>query len=393
MPNALQTPDQTTSVAPAELLSYLRGKDNPFDLFVAARKPDARFPHYHVGTVHRDVLKPLNAIVERYRLSRLELESDLPRSGVVVALGARGMGKTHMVHALQYGFDSGAARVVVAPTIYEPHRPFIEYLLHQLVRHFQSEGDAQETGTVDLLADAMARQILVQAFHGMTEVEWLGRNVMGRRGFWQFLLGYRTRDVADRKRLFINDLGDKDNRTVLEACARHEQEPLALRELALQQVEQAEAGHTLPGQIRRGLYTRLVRLAFGEPRDELYDFLLDGYTQVEVKTQPSRETLVDELFQALLELCLLARMPVLFAFDALESLLGDPPDTKLCHAFFKGFADVLDSHRGIPFVLFAEGGHWEQVRKSMSNYATQRFEQGVIRVPGYGSISTLKFPQ
>ena len=70
--------------------------------------------------------------------------------------------------------------------------------------------------------------------------------------------------------------------------------------------------------------------------------------------RPQRETLVDELFQALVELCLLAGMPVVFAFDALETLLGDPPDGKLCHPFFKGLADVLDSHRGIPFLLLAE---------------------------------------
>ena len=136
-----------------------------------------------------------------------------------------------------------------------------------------------------------------------------------------------------------------------------------------------------------------MQLAFGQPRHEIYEFLLDGYTQVEAKTQPSRQTLVDELFQSLLELCLLARMPVVFAFDALESILGDPPDEKLCHPFFKGLADVLDSHRGIPFFLFAEEGHWEQARQRfLTSYAAQRFQQGVIRVPHYGSVSVLKLP-
>src|SRR2546430_140125 len=67
------------AAAPPELLGFLKGKDNPFDLFVAARKPDASFARYHVGTIHREVFRPLNAVLERYRLDRLERESDLPR--------------------------------------------------------------------------------------------------------------------------------------------------------------------------------------------------------------------------------------------------------------------------------------------------------------------------
>jgi hypothetical protein len=373
-------------------LSFLAGKDNPFDVFVAARKPDATFPRYHVATIYREILGPLSAVLDRYRVAGLERESDLPRSGVVVILGARGTGKTHMVHALQRTPLEDSVRLVVAPSIYEPHRPFVEYLLHQLVRHFQNEGNGTGPGTLDLLADALARQVLVQAFYGMTDVEWLARNVSGHRSFWQLLLGWGTRSLADRKRLLITDLQQPENRTVLEVCQRHEQDPLALQTIALQHIDETECSHTPGGQIRRGLYTRLVRLAFGQPREEIYDFLLDGYTLVEAKSQPSRQTLVDELFQSLLELCLLARMPVVFAFDALESLLGDPPDAELCHPFFKGLADVLDSHRGIPFLMFAERGHWEQSGRFRSDYVTQRFQQGVIRVPHYGSISKLDFP-
>jgi hypothetical protein len=160
--------------------------------------------------------------------------------------------------------------------------------------------------------------------------------------------------------------------------------------IALEHIEQSEAAHNTAGQIRRGLYVNLVRLAFDDqPRERLYEFLLDGFTQIDAATQPSRETLVDELFRALMELCLLARMPVVYAFDALESLLADPPDAQRCHAFFKGLGDVLDSHRGIPFFLFAEQGHWQLAQRYMTEYVKQRFAQGVIRVPRFGSVSTV----
>jgi hypothetical protein len=391
MPNDLLAPEAQAAAHP-DLVHFLKGKDNPFDLFVAARKPEADFSRYHVSAVHREVFNPLSAVLERYRSAHLTRESDLPRSGVVVVLGVRGMGKTHMVHTLERAGGEDRPRMIVTPSIYEPHRPFIEYLLHQLVRHFQNETDGDKPGTLELLADALARQVLVQTFHGMTEVDWLARNVSGRWSFWGLFYGYGARALSDRKRLLIQDLGLREARTVLEVCQQHEQNPATLRALALEQIDRVEPGHTIAGQIRRSLYSQLVQRAFGEPREGIYEFLLDGYTQVESKTQPSRETLVDDLFQALLELCLLARVPVVFAFDALESLLGDPPEEKLCHPFFKGLADVLDSHRGIPFLLFAETGHWEQLRKFRSEYAEQRFLQGVIRVPQYGSISVLRFP-
>src|SRR5260370_23465325 len=100
MPSDLPRPEPPSPCHP-ELLSFLKGKDNPFDLFVAARKPDANFSRYHVPSIHREVFEPLNAVLDRYRLGQPERASDLPRSGVLVIQGIRGIGKTHMVHALQ----------------------------------------------------------------------------------------------------------------------------------------------------------------------------------------------------------------------------------------------------------------------------------------------------
>jgi hypothetical protein len=389
MPSLLQAPEAPRSDHP-ELLGFLKGKDNPFDVFIAARKADADFERYHVPDVHQEVLAPLRAVVERFRVDRIERESDVPRSGVVVVQGVRGIGKTHMVHALQQW--DGAPSVLVTPSIYEPHRPFIEYLLHQLVRHFQNEADDSSRGTLDLLADALARQLVAQALHGMTEIDWLARNVTGRGSFWRLLFGWGGRRVAERKRLLITGLQQRDIPTIREVCEQHDQEFADVRAIALAQIQREETALTIAGQIRRGLYTRLAETAFGAPREALYEFLLDGYTQVEARAQPSREALVDELFQALLELFLLARMPVVFAFDALEVLLGDPPDSRLCHPFFKGLADVLDAHRGIPFILFAELGHWQRTLAFQTSYAQHRLQQGIIRVADHGSVSVLSFP-
>ena len=390
MSNALLMPE-TTAVHP-EVMCFLRGRDNPFDVFVAARRPEANFLRYHVPAVYREVYNALRAVVDRYRPGRIERESDVPKAGVLVLLGNRGTGKTHMVHALEQSVGAELPCVVIAPSIYEPHRPFIEYLLHQVVRHFQNEMAGNTPGTLHRLADALARQVLIQAFYGLSEVDWLARRVTSRWNFWQYLFGIGTRAVSDRERLLIGELGQVENRTVLEVCERREEDPDSLLTMALEHIDRWETGSTLAGQIRRGLYTELVRWAFGGPRAGIYEFLLDGYTRVESKTQPARETLVDELFRALIELCLLARMPIIFAFDALESLFGDPPEEKMRHPFFRGLADVLDTQRGIPFLIFAEGGHWQQVNRFLTNYAEQRLLQGVIRVPNHGTLSRVQFP-
>ncbi|HWY88371.1 MAG TPA: hypothetical protein VNX28_16785, partial [Gemmataceae bacterium] len=392
MPKESTGPEPAPTAQP-ELLTFLRGKDNPFDVFVAARKPDADFGRLHVPSLYPEVCGALLAVFQRFRPEKLEVDNDVPRSGVVVVLGRRGTGKTHLLHVLRHGLDEGPGRVLVAPAIFEPHRPFLEYLLHQLVRHFQNESEQWGLGMLDLLADAFARQVLAQALHGLTEIDWLARNTAGRFAFWQAVLGWGTRRLVKTKRALIQDLERGRQTTILEIISQHEQHPDDMKRLAVEQIERTETGNAIAGQISRGLYRRLVDRAFGAPAEDLYDFLLDGYTQVEVKNQPSRATLVDALFQTLLELCLLARTPIVFAFDALEALLGDPPDQRLAQLFFQGIAEVLDVHRGLPFLLLAESGHWLLAQKSISPYAQQRFEQGVMRVPTFGTVSTLHFPE
>jgi hypothetical protein len=417
---------EACEVLAPDWLSRLREEDNPFDDFVQSRQPQRSFRRRHVEAVNRGVLDKLLATLERYRLDsrRADQQSlthdDVPRSGVLLVLGPRGAGKTHLVHALRSGtretpacptrsgirensavsdrpsvapggiLTNSATALVIAPPHYEPHRPFAEYLLQLLVAALQDESPASGPATLGRLADWFARQAAVQALYGMTDTQWLARQA-GRGGFWRGLLGLNSRAVADRRELLINSLLNPELRTVHEVCRYREYEPLDLRTIALVQVATTQQGRTIGGQIRRGLYLALARLAFDGNVDEVLDFLCDGFTRVEAQTAPSRETLVEELLAALTELFLLFGEPVAFAFDALETLLGDPPDERRSHAFFRGLAEVLDSHRGIPCFLFAEAGHWEQAQRYLSSYAQQRLQQGVP-TRGHGSLRQLNLP-
>ena len=391
-------PAETCGTLPPALLEWLRGQDNPFDVYVQARHADGTFRRGHVHDVNKDVFEKLQGAVERYQLCSRQpgqntplpdvpLE-DVPRSGVVLIQGKRGAGKTHLVHALE-AFGRGA--VIVAPTYFEPDRPFPEYLLQQLVRKLQDDHDGRPRGTLRNLADWFARQVSVQALYGMTETDWLAHNAVRGVEFWLALWGW-THHYSKQKELLITRLETEGAASIVDVCRSAEQDATTMRQIALRQIAATETGLTIRSQIRRGLYAELVNLAFEGPAEPLFEFLLDGFTQVQSPSPPSRVTLVEELLRALIELFLLFGKPVVYAFDSLETLFGYPPEERVCLSFFQGTADLLDAQRGIPFILLAEHGHWELARRFLSSYAAQRFQQG-IPTRGFGGVSDLLLPE
>ncbi len=377
------------SISP-DLLSWLKGYDNPFDDYVQARHATESFSRTHVPDVNKSAFDVLSAAIARYRVAadaRAKLsEEDVPRSGVVVLLGRRGAGKTHLVHALASNSDA----LLVAPPRYELHRPFAEYLLHQLVRWLEDEA-GDEGGALFELAEWFTCQVIIQALYGMTETDWLCHNEPRWLSFLFALRGWGTGELAKDKEILIHKLNEPGAASIFEIFRYCSQRPETMRKIALRQVEATETGSNIAAQIRRALYRQLVELTFASKHDDIFDYLLDGFSRVEAVTSPSREALVEELLRALTELFILFGRPVVFAFDALETLLSDPPDEKRCHSFFRGLADVIDSHRGVPFFVFAEDGHWQQAQPFLSSYAQQRFEQG-IPTRGYGSLSRCELP-
>lgn len=390
-----RTIDDTILAECPPLIAHLREYDNPFDDYVQPRQVTSASRRSHVEEVNQEVIEKLEAVAARYRAVALDrrpgaASEDVPRSGVLVVYGKRGAGKTHLLlHVLQ---SPQMPALAVAPAHYEPHRPFREYLLHQLVRRLQNESD-EGAGTFHDLANWFARRVVAQALSAMSETEWLRYNAPpDRSDFLAALLGWGTQPLVDEKRTFIEKLTSESGLSVAEICEDRSQDPQVVERLALQYVDDTEPRRTIADQIRRRLYLELVRLAFDPEHEGIFDYLLDGYTHVEARNAPSRETLVEELLRALIELFLLSGNPVLFAFDALETLFHDPPDEKRCHPFFHGLADVIDAHRGIPFVIFAESSHWEQVQRFLSWYAENRLKQGVL-TRGFGSLSEMRMPE
>ncbi len=392
MPNQFQA--EPLAAEDADLIARLREHDNPFDVYVQARDPQASFRRGHVPELNGSVIERLQAAINRYRLNdtakwdTLDAD-DAPRTGVVVISGSRGAGKTHLLHELRTG---DAKAVVIAPTHFMQNRPFAEYLLSQLVTALREECDDERDANLHMLANWFAKNVIVQALYGMTDTEWLGHRAPSGRGFWRMLLALRCAELIEQKAALVRELQESQEAPLLEILERRG-DPIAgnIRQIAKRQIESTETRQTVGGQIRRGLYLCLLDLAFEPDPAAAFQFLEDGFANVVARSGASRETLVEELLQSLVDLFLLYGRPVVFAFDALETLLGDPLEERLARSFFFGLAAVIDSHRGIPLFVFAESGHWEQARPYISQYAQQRFQQGVP-TQGYGPIHLLQMP-
>ncbi len=163
-------------------------------------------------------------------------------------------------------------------------------------------------------------------------------------------------------------------------------DPRAVRSLLETQI------HTTSVEPRRGTrpadaMRRLREAALTEDATQLVEYLVDGFTEMPHGLQPLRDNLVDALLTSLAQLLFVQERPVVLVFDALEALLGDPPDQERCRSFFGDIATHLDAFEGLLCLVLAEEGYFQDIhRKNATQYAQQRFEQGVPAL-GKGSVS------
>jgi hypothetical protein len=384
----------------AELINRLQRHNNPFDDFVHPIGVNKRLRATHVGGIHSRVAETLRSAIDQYRLKWDDAsrgrDIEALWSGVIVIEGRRGDGKTHL---LQHGL-SGAEAVVVAPVEFETHRPFREYLLLQLVEHLRAA--PSHRSPLVALSHWFTRKLLTHAIRGMLELEWacLCESRDSDRG-WLCSIPLRslstkaTRKWLDERERLLAGLQDSPLETIGELCEELEESPNFLYRLALRHVRIREPSRTAPQRLRAAIYEELLELSFKSDRTTIFELLVSSANSVSVGSEGNetvavgRSTLVDERLSCLVELFAMFGRPVVFAFDRLESLLGDPPSKELCQAFHGGIAQVIDVMPGIPFFLFAEWGHWQQASEHFSGYAQQRFERG-IPVLGQGAVHRMK---
>lgn len=389
-PNGIR--EQPNQEALRQFIDFLRVRENPFEVLVAPRKADLDAAQNYVHEACPGVWRQLQAIIQRQRPPKLEYESDLPRTGVATIIGARGSGKTATLHALQLTFADSHRHIIVAPSIYEPTRPFVEFLYLDLIRHLKEEVAESGGRTIDLLAEAFTRQILVEALRGVSKVRWIARSISSKFDFFASLRGWQTRDIVARKADIIRELEPPELKCIAEVIKRNGVPVQLLTEIAFDHIDKTMPETTLAACVRKGLYKQFVKCSLDGDSQPIFDYLYDGFTRIAVQGDHPKESCVNEIFQTLVELCLLTQVPILFAFDSLEFLLLEPPDPVRCSAFFTGLASVIDSVRGLAFLIFAETGHWQSILKFRGLFAEQRMNQGIVGVPEFGTVTQIVLP-
>lgn len=398
-----------------ELMDLLRESENPFNDFVHAPAGGRVREVAHVPEINCDAQQKLCAAVARYRrcalavngwestdlargagtgtVSESSTPADVPYSGLVLVLGKRGAGKTHLLsHGLT---DRQTGGLMVAPRQFEPQRPFAEYIWHQLLLTLQAEPAPRST--LVHLADWWVRRLVANAFASFSEPDWIAW-LAGTQSVWK---GWRSwlspalswwgETLRARRQEWIVAWQDGSFASLHDAAQAFDLPAEPIRRLAQAQVLRYQPENTIGDQLRRHLFWQLIDVAFARDRSPLLEFLLDGYTGVGSAGLASRATQVEELLQGLVDLLLLYGRPVVLAFDALETLLGQPPDPERCERFHSGLAELLDRVPGLPVFVFAESGYWQLIQKHFSEYAVQRWQRG-IPVRRAGTVNRLVLP-
>src|SRR5438105_1955904 len=137
-------------------LDYLKGKENPFDSLARPQRLDDRFLDVHVPELLATERRLLLEIMDHYRVEEYARTADLPATRVVLILGERGSGKTHLLQSLSY-LDDGKSQIVVRPGYYDVNLPFEEYLLAQLLATLAAQDEVYRSRPIEDIAAALTR--------------------------------------------------------------------------------------------------------------------------------------------------------------------------------------------------------------------------------------------
>src|SRR5262249_31925966 len=119
----------TTSATPPlhdRALEVLHRAGNPFRNYFARNPDDEVCARYHVADLFARERQHLLCVVDLYRYD------PTTHSEVVPVLGNKGAGKTHLLHSIKHGQETGW-QLLVTPGTYQKDTEFLEYLLFQVI--------------------------------------------------------------------------------------------------------------------------------------------------------------------------------------------------------------------------------------------------------------------
>lgn len=367
-------------------LDMLRGQENPFESLARPQRLDDRFLDLHVPELLARERNLLLQVIDRYRVDRYGTASDLLPTRVVLVLGDRGAGKTHLLQSLPYRAD-GKSQILVRPSYFDKDLPFEEYLLSQLVTALVEPDEVYRSRAIEDLAPALTRRLLRQAIRALGPTDRIFALAPGRLRRLRLLLG--GGDKHDRLLSSLADALAPGPASLLQTVERFGLTRELCWRLIQGHLRRFEVGFGLLSVLRREFYSVMARAALLGDSDPLFRFLEGEYTQLAGAS--TRRELVARVLHTLVEVCALVRQPVVVAFDNLELLFSthNQFDGELTRTFWNVLAQAVDNTRGLLILLFAETGLLEKAAGFMDSFARDRLQQGVP-IFAHGPVHEIK---
>jgi hypothetical protein len=365
----------------------LRRAGNPFRNYFARNPDDEVCARYHVPELFATERDQLLGVVDLYRYD------PSTHSEVIPVLGNKGAGKTHLLHSIKHGSDSGG-QLLVTPGVYQKDSDFLEYLLFQVIDTLLGGGKQKGNRPLETVGEELVRRMLHRALAGLTAEQRLELFPAPGLGRWTRKLGLGSSQAQDRAQWLIDHLA-KPGQTPGGFCRR------ACMEVSLEHesacgflcgnIERTEP-HNTAGLMRRHIYQGFARAVLQGDESDLANFLTFGFAELDFQVRPSRQDLVLALFKVLMEIFLQLKIPVVVAFDQLEDLLlarRTDDGHRVAESFFAGIVQALHQIDGLCFLIFAERGLWNRFVPSLDGYIQDRLNNPV-HVPRHGTIKALR---
>jgi hypothetical protein len=369
-------------------LEVLRRSGNPFRNYFARNPDDEICARYHVADLCAIQRQQLLGVVDLYRYD------PTTHAEVVPVLGNKGAGKTHLLHSIKHGQESGW-QLLVTPGTYQKDADFLEYLLFQVIDTLLSGGTQHGSRPLAFISDDMTRRHLGDALRALPSEQQLELFPAVGLAKWARKLGLGSGQQQERTQWLIDSLArplaPASWTSLVRMCEECELDPAKACELVCQHLERTGA-HSTAGLMRRHIHQGLARAALAGDEGDLASFLTFGFAELDFKVRPSRQDLVLALFKVLMELFLTLKMPVVVAFDQLEDLLlarRADDGHRVAEAFFAGVVKVMHQISGMCFLVFAERGLWNRFVPSLDGYIQDRLNNP-IHIPGHGTIKALR---
>lgn len=382
-----------------QALAALKRKGNPFRQQFARNSDDAVCSLYHVDDLFAEERCILRQLVESYRGQPGRPTTVLP------VLGARGAGKTHLLHWLKHE-PVAAPQLFVTPGTFRidasgPDSGFLEYLLYQFINVLLAGGEQRGVRPLVVVAEQLTRRTLGAALAQLPRAERLRLAKMGvvQRLLLQFGLdlgGYEAGIAAFCAELTAPSTPPEHAsveslpscRALAEAAQLDPEQLVAATNAALEQSEPRD----LKGELRKRIIAGCVRASLLDDSRPLADFLTDGFADVPSVVRPTRTYLTLTLLQALTEVIVGAGIPVAVAFDQLEELLYGQTEDEIrrsSDAFFGGIVQLMSQVPGLCLLLLVEEGLWNRIVPPLSSHILDRIHEP-IHLPSHGTLRQVR---